>query len=109
LQLQRRGPFISEITTIGLDLTERVFQVHGVNGAGAVRLRRQLKRRQVEPFFAKLPGCLVGIEACSTAHHWARRLTALGHQVRLIPPAYAKAYVHRNKADPRMPRRSARQ
>jgi transposase len=91
---------MSEITTIGLDLAKQVFQVRGVDGAGAVMLRRQSKRRQVEPFFAKLPGCLVGIKACGTARHWGHRPTALGHQVRLIPPAYAKAYVRRNKTDP---------
>jgi transposase len=91
---------MSEVTTIGLDLAKRVFQVHGVDAAGAVVLRRQLKRRQVGPFFAKLPRCLVGIEACGTGHHWGRTLQSLGHQVRLIPPAYAKAYVRRNKTDP---------
>ena len=89
-----------KITTIGLDLAKRVFQVHGNHAAGAVVLRRQLKRRQVAAFFAKLPPCLIGIEACGTGHHWGRTLQGLGHQVRLIPPAYAKAYVRRNKTDP---------
>jgi transposase len=91
---------MTQITTIGLDLAKQVFQVHAVDGAGKVVLRRQLKRRQVVPFFAKLPRCLVGLEACGTAHHWGRTLQAVGHDVRLIPPAYTKAYVRRNKTDP---------
>jgi len=88
-----------EITTIGLDLAKRVFQVHGVDAGGAVVVRKALRRAQVLPFFVKLPSCLVGIEACGTSHHWARELIRLGHQVRLMPPAYVKAYVKRGKND----------
>jgi transposase len=90
---------MKEVTTIGLDLAKTVFQVHGVDAAGAVVVRRAVRRRQVVEFFAKLPRCLVGIEACATAHYWGRELTRLGHEVRLIAPAYAKAYVRRNKND----------
>jgi len=87
------------ITTIGLDIAKSVFQVHGVNAAGNVVLRRQLKRRYVLTFFQKLSPCLVGIEACASSHHWARELTAFGHTVRLMPPAYVKPYVKRQKND----------
>src|SRR5258705_6362874 len=87
------------VTTIGLDIAKSVFQVHGHDGAGQVVIRRQLKRRSVLAFFQKLPPCLVGIEACASAHHWSRELQALGHKVRLIPPAYVKPYVKRQKND----------
>jgi transposase len=87
------------VTTIGLDIAKSVFQVHGVDAAGQVVVRRQLKRRSVLAFFQKLPSCLVGLEACASAHHWARELTALGHTVKLMPPAYVKPYVKRQKND----------
>jgi transposase len=87
------------ITTIGLDIAKSVFQVHGVDAEGNVIFRRQLKRRYVLAFFEKLPPCLVGIEACASAHHWSRQLQALGHTVRLMPPAYVKPYVKRHKND----------
>jgi transposase len=87
------------VKTIGLDIAKSVFQVHGVDADGQVVVRRKLKRRYVLAFFAKLRPCLVGMEACATAHYWAREISLLGHTVRLIPPAYAKAYVRRNKND----------
>jgi transposase len=91
---------MSEVTTIGLDLAKHVFQLHGVDASGATVLRKQLRRGQVVGFFATLPRCLVGLEACATAHYWARELQALGHEVRLMPPAqYVKAYLKRNKND----------
>jgi transposase len=87
------------ITTIGLDIAKSVFQVHGIDTEGKVVIRRQLKRRYVLAFFQKLPRCLVGIEACASSHHWSRELQALGHTVRLMPPAYVKPYVKRQKND----------
>ena len=87
------------VITIGLDIAKSVFQVHGVDAQGNVAIRRQLKRRQVQPFFKKLSPCLVGIEACATSHHWSRELQALGHTVRLIPPAYVKPCLKRQKND----------
>jgi transposase len=87
------------ITTIGLDIAKSVFQVHGVDAAGQVVIRRKLKRRYVLAFFQKLPPCLIGIEACASAHYWSRELQALGHTVRLMPPAYVKPYVKRQKND----------
>src|SRR5260221_6817761 len=87
------------ITTIGFDIAKTVFQVHAVDAGGQVVIRRQLKRRSVLAFFQKLPPCLVGIEACGSAHHWSRELQALGHTVRLMPPAYVKPYVKPQKND----------
>ena len=89
----RREPSMGEVTTIGLDLAKHVFQVHGVDASGATVLRKQLRRSQVVAFFAGLPRCLVGLEACATAHYWARELQAVGHEVRLMPAQYVKAYV----------------
>ena len=87
------------VVTIGLDLAKSVFQVHGVDAAGDAVLRRRLGRSELAASFAKQPPCLVGMEACSSAHHWARELVRLGHTVRLIPPQYVKPYVKRNKTD----------
>ncbi len=77
---------MNEVITIGVDLAKNVVQVHGVDAAGKTVIRKQLRRRQVLPFFEKLPSCLIGMEACATAHHWAREITALGHEVKLMPP-----------------------
>ena len=87
------------VTMVGLDIAKSVFQVHGVDAHGKVLVRRQLKRRHVLAFFEKLPPCLVGMEACASSHHWSRELQALGHTVRLMPPAYVKPYVKRQKND----------
>lgn len=87
------------ITTLGLDLAKNVFQLHGADGNGRVVVRKQLRRNKLLPFFADLPPCLVGMEACGSAHHWARELRLLGHEVRLMPPHYVKPYVKRGKND----------
>jgi transposase len=90
---------MGEVSTIGLDIAKSVFQIHGVDVDGAVVIRRQVRRAKVLEFFAALPPCLIGIEACPTAHHWSRKLQALGHTVRLMPPNYVKAYLKRSKND----------
>ncbi len=88
-----------KITTIGLDLAKSVFQVHGVDDEGTAVLIKRLHRKQMLPFFTRLSSCLIGIEACGSAHYWARTLVGLGHEVKLMPPAYVKAYVKRGKND----------
>ena len=88
-----------EITTIGIDLSKNVFQIHGVDHRGKTALKKQLKREQMLPYFANFPICLIGIEACGSAHYWARKLTALGHTVKLIAPQFVKPYVKTNKND----------
>jgi transposase len=89
-----------QVTTVGLDIAKNVFQVHGVDRRGEAVLRKRLGRGKVLGFFATLPRCLIGLEACGGAHYWARELTKLGHEVRLMPPQYVKAYVKTNKHDP---------
>ena len=88
-----------QITTIGLDIAKNLFQVHGIDVREKVIIRKQLRRSQVLAFLKALPLCLVGMEACATAHYWARELTKLGHQVRLMPAKDVKAYVKRDKSD----------
>src|SRR5271168_1948440 len=88
-----------QIATIGLDIAKNVFQVHGIDAAEKVVVREQLRRSQGLAFFEALPRCLVGMEGCATAHYWARELTKLGHQVRLMPAKDVKAYVKHNKND----------
>jgi len=87
------------VTTIGLDIAKSVFRVHGIDTEGTVIIRHKRRRRYVLAFFQRLPPCLVRIEACATSHHWSRELKALGHIVRLMPPAYVKPYVKRQKND----------
>ena len=90
---------MGEVITIGLDIAKSVFQIHGVDVDGAVVIRKRVTRAKMLDFFAALPPCLIGIEACPTAHHWSRQLSSLGHTVRLMPPSYVKAYVKRSKND----------
>lgn len=90
---------MSAVVTIGLDIAKQVFQVHGVDAEGAVVVRRKLRRGEVHAFFERLPPCLIGLEACATSHHCARVLSSLGHDVRLMPAAYVKPYVKRQKND----------
>lgn len=90
---------MKEITTVGLDLAKNVFQVHAVDAEGAVVIRRQVRRAQMLVFFSRLTPCLIGMEACAGAHYWARELTKLGHEMRLIPPSYVKPFVKRGKTD----------
>ena len=88
-----------KVTTIGIDLAKNVFQVHGVDEQGKTVIKKQLKRHQMAEFFVNMPTCLIGMEACSGAHYWARKLTAMGHTVRLMAPQYVKPYVKTNEND----------
>ncbi|MER9191521.1 transposase, partial [Mesorhizobium australicum] len=90
---------MSAVVTVGLDLAKHVFQVHAIDATGRIVTTRALRRKDVLAFFESLPCCLVGLEACGSAHHWARELMKFGHDVRLMPPAYVKAYVRRQKND----------
>jgi transposase len=94
-----KGATQMSITTIGIDLAKNIFQVHGVTETGDIAFNKPLRRTQMLPFFAKLEPCLIGMEACSSAHYWGRELTDLGHEVKLMPPAYVKPYVKRGKSD----------
>lgn len=99
---------MENVTTIGLDLAKSVFQVHGVDAGGAAVLHQRLTRARMLKFFAKLPPCLIGIEACASSHYWARELMALGHDVKLMPAQYVKPMSSGARTTLRMPRRSAR-
>ena len=88
-----------KITTMGIDLAKTIFQVHGVNEHGKVAVRKQLKRAEMLPYFASLPPCLIGMEACGSAHYWARKLQSYGHAVKLMAPQFVKPYVKTNKND----------
>jgi transposase len=90
---------VTTLTIIGLDIAKNSFQIHGIAACGTTTLRKNLRRGKVLEFFANLPGCLIGMEACGGAHYWARELTKLGHEVRLMPPQYVKPYVKTNKHD----------
>jgi transposase len=90
---------MGEVSTIGLDIAKSVFQIHGVDVDGVAVIRKRISRAKLLEFFATLPACLVGIEACLTAHHWSRQLQALGHTVRLLPPSHVKVYLKRSKSD----------
>src|SRR5215469_3415941 len=94
----REGPKV-DIRTLGIDLAKNLFRIHGVDATGKTLVQRQLRRRQLLPFLAQLPACLVGMEACGGAHHWAREIARLGHEVKLIAPAYVKPFVKRQKND----------
>jgi transposase len=96
---EQEEPSVMKTTAVGLDLAKNVFQVHAIDEAGEVIVGRALRRRQVIPFFERLEPCLVGMEACGTSHYWARELSALGHRVKLMPPAYVKPYVKCGKTD----------
>jgi transposase len=90
---------MNNLSTLGIDLAKSVFQLHGVDAEGCTVLRRQLRRSQMLAFFQRLPPCLIGMEACASAHSWARELDKFGHDVRLMQPSYIKGYVKRGKTD----------
>ena len=90
---------LSSVTIVGLDLAKHVFQVHAVDASGRVVVAKAIRRNKLLEFFASLPPCLIGLEACGSAHHWARELIELGHDARMMPPAYVKPYIRRQKND----------